>query len=156
MLSSTAGAAEYRGPFLGEYLEAGEKYGERPYYIQKDTEGAKPRYLYFEDNCWQVSETLGNRNDYIKNCQNTTLPPIGNTGWEYVAGDGAVVPWNNTDTSLTLKFTSLSPCPLVKVVLAGDAQRQQGLSFGHYWSRNIVVLNITANYQHPKKFKLQN
>ena len=85
MLSSTAGAAEYRGPSLGEYLEAGEKYGERRYYIQKDTEGATPHYLYFEDNCWQVSKTLGNRNDYIKNCQNTTLPPIGYEGWEYVA-----------------------------------------------------------------------
>ena len=85
VLSSTAGAAEYRGGRLGEYREEGDKFGGRTYYIQKNTEGAKPQYLYFDYNCWRVSGTLGNGNDYIKNCQNTTLPPIGYEGWEYVA-----------------------------------------------------------------------
>jgi len=115
VLSSTAGAAEYQGNNLGEFVEAGE-HGGRPYYKQRDTEGGRPRYLYFGDNCWQVSVTLGNRNDYIKNCQNTQMPPTRN--WEYAHYDGTWS-WSNDDTSLTLEFTTLSLCQLVRVV-GGD------------------------------------
>ena len=116
VLSSTAQAAERHGvgDRLGEYVEAGEL-GKRPFFVQRDTEGSKPHYLYFEDSCWQVSETLGNRNDYIKNCQDTQLPPT--TNWEYVRGGGG---WTDDDTSLTLEFTSLSPCKLVRVAGEGD------------------------------------
>jgi len=119
VLSSTAGAAEHQGYRLGEFVEAGE-HGERPFYRQRDTEGSKPQYLYFEDNCWQVSETLGNRNDYIKNCQDTQLPPTKN--WEYV-GDGG---WSDDDTSLTLEFTTLSPCQLVRVAGEGEVVQKHG------------------------------
>ena len=41
--------------------------------------------------------------------------------------------WNNNDTSLTLEFTSLSPCKLVRV--AGnqeDVVEKQGNSLGDY------------------------
>ena len=38
VLSSTSGAAENVGAFLGEFVEAGE-HGGRPYYRQRDTEG---------------------------------------------------------------------------------------------------------------------
>merc|ERR1711953_372215 len=83
-------------------------------------------YLYFEDNCWQVSETLGNRNNYIKNCQNTRLPPKRN--WEYIKNDG----WTNDDTSLTLTFTTLSPCKMVRVTGRGDVVEKQPESLGDY------------------------
>jgi len=126
VLSLTAGAAEHQGDTLGEFVEAGE-HEERPFYRQRDTEGSKPQYLYFEDNCWQVSETLGNRNDYIKNCQDTQLPPTKN--WEYV-GDGG---WSDDDTSLTLEFTTLSPiCQLVRVAGEGEVVEKQGSSLGDY------------------------
>ena len=127
VLSSTAGAAAYQGSLLGEFVEAGEQ-GGRPFYIQRDTEGSQPHYLYFEDNCWQVSETLGNRNDYIKNCQNTQLPPT--RSWKY-AKDGG---WSDDDTSLTLEFTTLSPCKLVSVAGEGEVVEEQGSSLGDYRS----------------------
>ena len=135
VLSSTARAAEYQGHRLGEFVEAGE-HGERPFYRQRTTEGSKPHYLYFEDNCWQVSETLGNRNDYIKNCQDTQLPPT--KSWEYV-GDGG---WSDDDTSLTLEFTTLSPCQLVRVAGEGEVVKKRGSELGDYRSEYISVLNI--------------
>ena len=153
MLSSTAGAAEWRGHLLGEYLEAEEEYMGRPYYIQEDTEGAKPRYLYFDDNCWRVSETLGNKNDYIKNCQNAPKPP--GRKWEYVA-DASIVPWNNTDTTLFAEFTSLSPCNLVKVVGAGDVQRKHHPSLGKYRSDCIVLSIIQRQMSTSKQSNMQN
>ena len=39
MFSSTAGAAEYRGDSLGEFVRMGDYYNNRPYYKQEDTEG---------------------------------------------------------------------------------------------------------------------
>ena len=120
------------GHKLGEFVEAGD-YGGHSYYVQRDSEGGQPRYLYFEDNCWQVSETLGNRNDYIKNCQNTLLPPKRN--WEYVKNGR----WTNNDTSLTLTFTTLSPCKMVRVTGRGDVVEKQPESLGDYRSVNITT-----------------
>ena len=117
---------------LGEFVEAGD-IGGYSYYVQRDSEGRKPMYLYFEDNCWQVSETLGNRNNYIKNCQNTRLPPKRN--WEYIKNDG----WTNDDTSLTLTFTTLSPCKMVRVTGRGDAAEEPTKSLGDYRSVNITT-----------------
>ena len=136
MLSSTAGAADHQGYRLGEFVEAGE-HGERPFYRQRTTEGSKPTYLYFEDNCWQVSETLGNRNDNIKNYQDTQLPPTRN--WEYVK-DG----WRDDDTSLTLEFTTLSPCKLVRVAGEGDVVKVHGGSLGDYRSEYIFCAGYYA------------
>ena len=135
VLSSTAGAAERQGARLGEFVEAGE-HGGRFYYRQRDTEGSQPLYLYFEDNCWQVSVTLGNRKDYIKNCQNTQLLPTRN--WEYVK-DGR---WSDDDTSLTLEFTTLSPCKLIRVVGEGEVVEKQESLLGDYRSVCISVLNV--------------
>ena len=117
---------------LGEFVEAGD-IGGHSYYVQRDSEGRKPMYLYFEDNCWQVSETLGNRNNYIKNCQNTRLPPKRN--WEYIKNDG----WTNDDTSLTLTFTTLSPCKMVRVTGRGDVVEKRPESLGDYRSVNITT-----------------
>ena len=125
VVSSVAGAAEEQGAMLGEFVEAGD-YTRRPFYLQRDTEGKKRHYLYFEDKCWQVSKTLGKRNDYIKNCQDTQLPP--KTGWEY-AKDGG---WSEDDSSLRAEFTSLVPCKLVRMKGAGDVVEKQGDSLGDY------------------------
>ena len=126
VLSSVAGAAEYRGDMLGEFEEVGDYTG-RPFYIQRDTEGERRHYLYFEDKCWQVSKTLGKRNDYIKNCQDTRLPP--KSSWEYVKKDQG---WSEDDTSLKAEFTFLTPCKLVRVEGAGDVVEKQGSALGDY------------------------
>ena len=145
MLTSTAGAAEYLGGRLGEFQEVG-KHGGRPFFAQRETEGTQPQNLYFEDNCWQISVTLGNRNDYVKNCQNTQLPPTRN--WEY-AKDGG---WSDDDTSLTLEFTTLSPiCQLVRVAGEGDVVEKQGSSLGDYRSVYFSVLNITESKTSSKQ-----
>ena len=150
MLSSTGGAAEQWGGLLGEFVEAGE-HGGKPFFRQRHTEGSIPQLLYFEDSCWQVSETLGNsswqflavlyvvipRNDYIKNCQDTQLPPTRN--WEYVK-DG----WRDDDTSLTLEFTTLSPCKLVRVAGEGDVVKVHGGSLGDYRSEYIFCADYHA------------
>ena len=135
VLSSTAGAAEWQGSCLGEFVESGE-HGGRLRFTQRDTEGSQPHYLFFEDSCWQVSMTLGNRKDFIKNCQDTQLPPA--RDWEYVKNGR----WNDDDTSLTLEFTSLSPCQLVRVKGEGDVLQKKGSSLGDYRSAYISVLNI--------------
>ena len=136
MLSSTAGAAEWVGNRLGEFVEAGE-HGGRPYYLQRNTEKRQPNYLFFEDYCWRVSETFESRNSNVKNCKDTQLPPKRN--WKY-AKYGR---WSD-DTSLTLEFTSLSPCQLVRVAGEGEVVRKQGSSLGDYRSEYIIVLIMHA------------
>ena len=76
MLSSTAGAAEYVGSRLGEFVEAGE-HGGRPFYIQRDTEeGIKNNYLYSVGGNWVVGETLGGSSGVgLLNRQDSNLPP---------------------------------------------------------------------------------
>ena len=150
-MSSTAGTAEYLGGRLGEFVEAG-KHGGKPFFRQRNTESSKPEFLYFEDSCWQVSMTLGNREDFIKNCQDTQLPPT--RDWEYVKNGR----WNDDDPSLTLEFTSLSPCQLVRVTGEGNVLQKQGSSLGDYRSAHISVLNImhscSTNYHRTKLVQL--
>ena len=75
-----------------------------------------------------VSDTLGGSGAALRNLQNTNKPP--STQWEY-AKDGK---WNDGDTSLTLEFTALSPCQLVRVAGGGDVVKKQGNSLGDYRS----------------------
>ena len=154
MLSSTAGAAEYLGNWLGEFVEAGE-HGGKPFFRQRDTEGSKPQYLYFEDSCWQVSVTLGNGNHYIRNCRDTQLPPT--RSWEYWWATFWTEGWGDDDTSLTLEFTSLSPCQLVRVACRQGKVRWWR-RVGASWAttgQNISVCRISSrvNYHHPKIFE---
>ena len=141
VLSSTAGAAEWQGSCLGEFVESGE-HGGRLRFTQRDTEGSQPHYLFFEDSCWQVSKTLGNRNHYIRNCRDTQLPPT--RSWEYWWTGSWRSGWGDDDTSLTLEFTSLSPCQLVRVAGEGEVVRKQGSSLGDYRSEYIIVLIMHA------------
>ena len=116
VLSSTAGAAEYMGGHLGEYVEEGE-YGGRPYFKQRDTEGSKNSFLYSKEGKWVVGKTLGGSSSIpLKNNQDTPLPPTDQ--WLYWEND-----WNDGDTSLTLEFTALSPCQLVRVSGEGNSNQ---------------------------------
>ena len=87
--------------------------------------------------------TLRDRKDFIKNCQDTQLPPT--RDWEYVKNGR----WNDDDTSLTLEFTSLSPCQLVRVKGEGDVLQKKGSSLGDYRSAYIMH-SCSINYHRPK------
>ena len=119
MLSSTAGAAEYQGDMLGEFVEAGE-HGGRPFFIQRDTEGVRNIFLYSEGGKWWVSDILGESNGGLLNRKDSPLPPIGT--WEHWDGGK----WRDDDTSLTLTFTTLSPCKMVRVTGRGDVVEKHG------------------------------
>ena len=126
MFSSVAGAAECQGHILGEFVEAGEHKG-RPFYKQRDTEGSEDNFLYYsEASGWVVSDLFGRSVGSLYNDQNTSLPMRSN--WLYWDGKK----WNNNDTSLTLEFTSLSPCKLVRVVGGEDVVEKVGSSLGDY------------------------
>ena len=45
VFSSAAGAAEWHGDSLGEFVKAGN-YNGRPFYKQRDTEGIRKTFLY--------------------------------------------------------------------------------------------------------------
>jgi len=124
VLSSTAGAAEHQGSWLGEFVLGGEHQG-RGFYIQKDTEGARDTFLFSEGGEWRVSDTLGGSYWWLRNSQNTDTPP--STQWEY--DDGKKF---HDDTSLTLVFSTLSPCKLVRVAGRGEVVWRRGSELGDY------------------------
>ena len=125
VLSSTAKAAERVGGSLGEFVEAGE-HGGRPYFMQRDTEGSADIFLYNYAGNWLVGVTLGGSGANLMNYQDTPLPPTNQ--WLFVERGT----WNGDDTSLTLEFTALSPCQLVRVEGEGDVVGEQGNSMGDY------------------------
>ena len=77
-----------------------------------------------------VSDTLGKSVGELTNYRDSVQPPM--EQWLYWDGDGKKN--RDDDTSLTLKFTTLSPCQLVRVEWDGDVS--------DYRSVHISVLNI--------------
>ena len=73
-----------------------------------------------------VSDRLGGFIASLYNDQNTSLPMTSNWLYSYKGG------WDNSDTSLTLEFTSLSPCKLVRVAGDQDVVEKVGSSLGDY------------------------
>jgi len=136
VFSSVAGAAEWQGSSLGEFVKAGEHLG-RPFYKQRDTEGSSNRFLYSEGGRWWVSDTLGRLGGNMKNNQNTNLPMT--TNWLYVSRADYEWDWRDNDRSLTLEFTSLSPCKLVRVAGNQDAVEKVGSSLGDYRFAFVLV-----------------
>jgi len=120
VLSSTAGAAEYKGSYLGEYQRAGEWEG-RGYWKQR---GGK-HYLYYTGGSWIVSDEFGASSGGLYYPDESEEPP--RTGWEYSGGSE----WRS-DPSLTLSCGSLAPCARVTVALAGAAARVKGSHQGVY------------------------
>ena len=126
VLSSTAGAAEYHGGVLGEFVEAGEHEG-RAYFKQRHTKEGGASFLYSRQGEWLVGFTLGGWVAQLRNSQNTHTPP--SSKWLYWDGKKR----NDDDTSLTLEFTSLSPiCQLVRVAGKGEVVEKVGSWLGDY------------------------
>ena len=125
--------------------------GGQPYYRQRDTEGNKDTFLYSEGGQWLVSYTLGKSVGELTNYRDSVQPPV--EQWLYWDGDGKKQ--RDDDTSLSLEFTTLSPCKLVRVAGEGEVVEKRGSSLGDYRSEYISLLNIiqSVNYHHPKIFK---
>ena len=81
-----------------------------------------------------LSETLGSSYGWLFNYQNTTLPI--KTGWLWLDGKKR----NSNDTSLTLEFTSLSPCQLVRVAGESEVVKKQWDKLGDYRFAFIILL----------------
>ena len=82
-----------------------------------------------------VSPTLGTTFANLINYQDSPLPP--SSHWWY----SNAKKYNDKDTSLTLEFTALSPCKLVRVAGEGDVVKEKRSSLGDYRSRYISLLN---------------
>jgi len=128
VLSSTAGAAEYFGDRLGEFVRMGDYYNNRPYYKQRETEEQRDLYLYYmTDDRWWVGSTLGKSQGGLYNTQDTILPPKAN--WLYWNGKK----WSDDDQTLKLDYTTLSsPCELVRVAGSGRVLDHEPGSMGYY------------------------
>ena len=73
-----------------------------------------------------VYRTLGESRGYLTNYIGSYKPP--HNSWKY-AKDG----WfSGDDSSLTLEFTTLSSCRLVKVAGEGDVTKVYSKSLGNY------------------------
>ena len=127
VFASTAGAAENQGSRLGEYVQIG--INGRVFYQQKETEADEGHYLFFEQNAWRVSTTLGG-GALLWNGQTTDLPP--QNGWHYLENGK----WKNSDTTLALEteLTSLvlSACQLVQVEGDANIMRLHSSRMGNY------------------------
>ena len=76
---------------------------------------------------------MGSSYGWLFNYQNTTLPI--KTGWLWFDGEKR----NSNDTSLTLEFTSLSPCQLVRVAGGGEVVKKQWDKLGDYRFAFIIL-----------------
>ena len=73
-----------------------------------------------------VYRSLGESRGYLTNYIGSHKPP--HNGWKYAKG-GA---FSGDDSSLTLEFTTLSSCQLVKVAGEGDVSKARSESLGYY------------------------
>ena len=141
VLESTGGAAEHIGG-LGEFQLQGS-YGGRPSYLQRDVEGSKKTFLYYESDAWYVSPTLGGTAAWLWNSQDTQDPPADK--WNY-SNSGF-----HADPSLVLRGGPLEPCREVKVAATGEVRRLKGDCLGSYlptgrWSQGRPVYRqVTAS-----------
>ena len=109
---------------LRQLLGAGGK-AQRTHLLQTEVDG--DAYIYFEQNGWRVSHTLGGREGKLQNRQVTKLPP--QKGWQYWTGSH----WKNDDSTLSLEFASLPPpCQLVEVEGDEDVRKQHASKLGNY------------------------
>jgi len=143
VFSSTAGAAEWVGSNLGEFVRMGDYYNNRPYYKQRDTEG-EDRYLYYVSDGymdgWMVGDTLGGSYSLLCNRQDNDLPP--RTNWLYENVDkwldnsnkwiSGSKRWSDDDRTLKLEYTTLSPCKVVRVAGSGRVLNRETESLGFF------------------------
>ena len=138
VISSSGGAAQFCGDYLGQYNYAGEHNG-RPYYRQLHTVGSEViGYLYSGDsnnNHWYVGCELGNTENYrLYNPDASDTPPT--TGWKY-RHDRKPFGWNyggklfHDDPTLKISPGVLQPCD-VTVKLSGDVLSKYPEYAGEY------------------------
>ena len=163
-MSSTAGAAEHQGGSLGEFEEAGEHggrpyyrqkdtegnkdaflYSEGGKWLVSNTLGKSTVEQFVSDflglsavsiwsriGQWLAVKSWGSQInwsiDRLTNNQNTPKPPAHQ--WYFWDGKKH----NDEDTTLSLTFTSLPPCNLVRVVGGGMVVEKQPDSLGDYRS----------------------
>ena len=139
VFSSTAGAAEYQGSYLGEFVRMGE-HKNRPYYRQRDTEARKNIYLYNIHGGWWVSDSLDNSSAWLWNNQDTGLPPRAN--WLYTKNGKD---WSDNDQTLKLDYTTLSPCKLVRVAGSSRVLDDHSSRVGDYRFASITFVNSLQN-----------
>lgn len=106
-------------------MEQEEKHNQRAYFVQRHTVGGGRSYLYFEANCWYVSASLGKTGGWLRNTQDTLLPP--SSGWDY--SDGS---WMSDDTTLGLEFSSLSSCRMIRVEGDVEVRKHRSTELGDY------------------------
>ena len=120
MISSSGGAAQRWGGFLGQY----EYDVDKGYYVQTST---KARYLYRdEDDEWLVGFTPipGKERGYLRNLRSSKTPP--SSGWQYIIDDE----WQD-DQTLTV-----TPSPLTlpsKFTGTDDFQSGDSMLFQLLW-----------------------
>ena len=95
--------------------------------------------MYSKIRQWYVGDTLGGSSAYLNNYQDSPQPPYDQ--WLYWDENKR----NDDDTSLTLEFTTLSPCQLVRVAGEGEVVEEQPDCLGDYRSEYISVLNRSSN-----------
>ena len=151
VFSSAAGAAEYQGDLLGEFLERGN-YNGRMSYVQQDNVGQKDFFLYYhKQGVWLVGPSLGGTRNHLQNPSDSLAPP--RSGWGYWGRNGTFLDF---DSTLSLQPGMLEPCQ--KVVVEGDAKVKslQESSLGTYkpmdrWSEGRPVYE---KEEEPRKFLL--
>ena len=129
-------------------MEQEGEYNGRLFYKQRDTEVNGGAHIYFEQNGWWVSDTLGKAEIGLWNRQATKLPP--QRGWEYWTGSEI----RNNDSTLALEFASLPPpCQLVGVEGDADVRKNHASKLGNYriqqnrWSRGRPVYQLNSELE---------
>ena len=126
VISSSGGAAEYGGWYLGQYNYAGEHNG-RPYFRQLDTVSSEARYLYSHDgnnkSHWYVGSNLGHTKDYcMYNPVPSDTPPA--AGW--------IDTFGQLHDPTKISPGILQPCDVLTVNLSGDVLNKYPEYAGEY------------------------
>ena len=99
VISSTGGAAQRWGEFLGKY----EYHEDKGYYVKTSTgQSAFGIYLYHDEDCWLVGRTPIPGEERLRSPSRSKTPP--SSGWEYIDDDDE---WQD-DQTLTV-----TPCEIV-------------------------------------------
>ena len=139
VFSSRAGAAEYQGDFLGEFLERGD-YNGRMSYIQRDNVGQKDIFLYYhKQGVWLVGPVLGGTRNHLQNPRDSLTPP--KKGWGFWGRKRFSLEF---DLTLSLEYGSIVPCQEVIINGEGEVRHIQEGSLGTYkhlgkWSEGRPV-----------------
>ena len=138
-LRSEGGAGQYKGGYMGRYVELEEKSQNRSTYKQMNTVTGSEFFLYyaggFIDGWWLVSATnmmyageLRLNMTRFRDEEDKNLPPTDGVVWEYF--DRTKREWVEDPMMTAGPFSS--SCGPIRVTLEGDAKENQGPLAGLY------------------------